>query len=311
MEQKGKRDMERACDPYSSKYINENECAAKWLNFVWVVHEWQCVFFAIALFALCWWSVVLSHSLSLFADFLSFTPRTFTDGLLYSLFDHLLFLVLCFLLNSYSFFLSLPFTHTQTNIFRKKTMMLMVMIHSICIRSHCTNLSKGKTNETEPSKYKHTHTTPTTTYIHTNAHCAHYKSDTVDSNNKSQRWVERKKSNTTKSNGKEKTQTPCCLERCRIFFSLWTFERNHTFSLVSSIVTLARLNHNTHNFESPLQRTFFFIKFSVCSRHDFVSLNIRIETTTQKGCVLLSKYFCFAFFLSALIVQVTYYFVPA
>lgn len=100
-----------------------------------------------------------------------------------------------------------------------------------------------------------------------------------------------KKSNTTKSNGKEKTQTPCCLERCRIFFSLWTFERNHTFSLVSSIVTLARLNHNTHNFESPLQRTFFFIKFSVCSRHDFVSLNIRIETTTQKGCVLLSKYF--------------------
>lgn len=86
-------------------------------------------FFAIALFALCWWSVVLSHSLSLFADFLSFTPRTFTDGLLHSLFDHLLFLVLCFLLNSYSFFLSLPFTHTQTNIFRKK-MMLMVMIHS-------------------------------------------------------------------------------------------------------------------------------------------------------------------------------------
>lgn len=77
-------------------------------------------FFAIALFALCWWSVVLSHSLSLFADFLSFTPRTFTDGLLHSLFDHLLFLVLCFLLNSYSFFLSLPFTHTQTNIFRKK-----------------------------------------------------------------------------------------------------------------------------------------------------------------------------------------------
>lgn len=113
MEKKGKRDMERACDPYSSKCINENECAAKWLNFVWVVHEWQCVFFAIALFALCWWSVVLSHSLSLFADFLSFTPRTFTDGLLHSLFDHLLFLVLCFLLNSYSFFLS-PF-HTYTN----------------------------------------------------------------------------------------------------------------------------------------------------------------------------------------------------
>lgn len=215
------------------------------------------------------------------------------------------------LFTQFLFFLSLSPFHTYTNEhIQKKTMMLMVMIHSnaydhivqISVRAKQMKLNQANTN---------THTTPTTTYIHTNAHCAHYKSDTVDSNNKSQRWVERKKSNTTKSNGKEKTQTPCCLERCRIFFSLWTFERNHTFSLVSSIVTLARLNHNTHNFESPLQRTFFFIKNSVCSRHDFVSLNIRIETTTQKGCVLLSKYFCFAFFLSALIVQVTYYFVPA
>lgn len=48
---------------------------------------------------------------------------------------------------------------------------------------------------------------------------------------------------------KKKTQAPCCLY-CRIFFSLWTFERNNkfSFSLFPSIVTLRRFNQHTHNY---------------------------------------------------------------
>lgn len=130
------RDGEKGKERYgeSMRSIQQQMYQRKWvcskMTQLCLSRSWVAVrfFFAIALFALCWWSVVLSHSLSLFADFLSFTPRTFTDGLLHSLFDHLLFLVLCFLLNSYSFFLS-PF-HTYTNEHIQKKMMLMVMIHS-------------------------------------------------------------------------------------------------------------------------------------------------------------------------------------
>lgn len=45
---------------------------------------------------------------------------------------------------------------------------------------------------------------------------------------------------------RKKTQAPCCLY-CRIFFSLWTFERNNkfSFSLFPSIVTLRRFNQHT------------------------------------------------------------------
>lgn len=179
-----------------------------------------------------------------------------------------------------------------------------------CIRSHCTNHSKGKTNETESSKYTNTHTLShhARHYSHTHTHKRILRTLQIGHSQQQQQITVRSVDTKRKEKKKKQQQLHSVKEKrrhrhlaafcCRFFFSLWTFERHTQFSLslVLSIVTLARLNHNTHNFESPLQRTFFFIKFSVCSRHDFVSLNIRIETTTQKGCVLLSKYFCFAFF---------------
>lgn len=102
------------------------------------------------------WSLVLSHSLSLFILFFHSSRRTFTETFL---FLHIPYYYLLFLFTCV-FFFSRPILFSHI----KKWWSI------ICIRSHCTNLGKGKTNESEPRRAQYS----VYTYIQT--HCAHNKS---------------------------------------------------------------------------------------------------------------------------------------
>lgn len=152
------------------------------------------------------WSLVLSHSLSLFILFFHSSRRTFTETFLFLhiSYYYLLFLFTCvFFLSSDSFL-----THKK-----------MVIHNMYTITLYKSRQGQNKRKRTKKSTVQ----------------CIHIHTDAL----RTQQITALKK----------KTQAPCCLY-CRIFFSLWTFERNNkfSFSLFPSIVTLRRFNQHTHNY---------------------------------------------------------------
>lgn len=204
--------------------------------------------------------------LSLVRVILSFTPKERLRAFHFSSY-YLLFLYV-------RFSLTILFSHTKKKWWSIGCSVYTIAFVQISARAKQTEMNWvreiERNQQAKASKQTHMH------WQYTQTHCAHSKTDNSEP---ATNHSARKKNNN--NNEDEKTQTPCCL-CCRIFFSLWAFERNNKFSLslVPSIVTLTRLNQHTQLSLSHSYTIFF--KFYI-SHIGVLSNTIRIIAYSHRN----------------------------